>query len=62
MLTPYWVEVISSIEYVLGLPIPTLPQLCLFRDQSVNPPGLPKKLFGLVVAGFMAAARLFLRK
>ena len=62
LVLPFWKAVLQKFESWLGQPLPESPRLCLLGDRSQMPPGLAKAVTGVMITGFMVAARIILRK
>uniref|UniRef100_A0A8C9ZN88 Uncharacterized protein n=1 Tax=Sander lucioperca TaxID=283035 RepID=A0A8C9ZN88_SANLU len=58
---PLWEAVLKKFEGWLRQALPESPQLCLLGDRFPMPPGLAKSEAGLMLMGFIVAARLILR-
>lgn len=62
LIIPFWRAVLHKFEGWLSQPLPESPQLCLLGDKSCMPKGLSKAEVGLMITGFIVAARIILRK
>lgn len=60
LVSPFWDQVIKTIEEWLEQSLPNSPRFCLLGDKTVLTVGLTKGQFGL--AGFLNAARIILRQ
>lgn len=61
LVSPFWTQVLGTMEELLEQPLPSSPRLCLLGDRTLTPE-LTKVQFGLALAGFLTAAKVILRK
>ena len=62
LFSPFWAQVIGTMEEWLEQPLPSSARLCLLGYQTVLTNWHTKAQFGLALAGFLNAAKVILRK
>lgn len=62
LVSPFWAQVIRTMEEWLDQPLSSSPRLCLLGDRTELPSRLPKAQFGSALVGFLTAAKIILRK